>query len=45
MCHARSLKEAVFYTAAVWVSNSNLETGNYVPLGEQVGSDIPEKRV
>lgn len=26
--------EAIFYTAAIWLWNSDLETGNYAPNGE-----------
>lgn len=38
-------EDAVFHTAAVWVWNSNLETGNFVPAGEAVQSKIPEARL
>ena len=30
----KACKDAVFFTAAVWLWNSNLETGNFVPEGE-----------
>ncbi|KAH9854467.1 hypothetical protein C2E23DRAFT_726756, partial [Lenzites betulinus] len=38
-------EDAIFHTAAVWVWNSNLETGNFVPAGETAQSKIPEARL
>ncbi|PPQ81475.1 hypothetical protein CVT26_011535 [Gymnopilus dilepis] len=37
--------EAVFVHAAVWDSNTNLETGNFVPPGEKASSVLSENRV
>ncbi|PPQ79644.1 hypothetical protein CVT26_015683 [Gymnopilus dilepis] len=38
-------EEAIFVHAAVWDSNTNLETGNFVPSGETASSSLSENRV
>lgn len=38
-------QEAIFYTAAVWMWNSDLETGNFVPPGATALGKVSESRL
>ncbi|KAI9069789.1 hypothetical protein FKP32DRAFT_1559045 [Trametes sanguinea] len=37
--------DAVFYTAAIWMWNSDMETGNFVPVGQEATAKIAENRI
>lgn len=38
-------EDAVFYTAAVWTWNSDMQTGNFVPAGAAAQTKIAESRL
>ena len=38
-------EEAIFVHAGIWSWNADLETGNFVPLGEKPPSTVTESRV
>ncbi|KAJ8457466.1 hypothetical protein ONZ51_g11514 [Trametes cubensis] len=47
MCRVgeKATKPAIFHTAAVWRWNSDMETGNYVPIGEVAPTKLVESRI
>lgn len=48
MCSAENRlgnSDAVFHTAAIWIWNADMQTGNYVPANETAPTKIAENRV
>lgn len=41
----RGSKPAILHTAAIWRWASDLETGNFVPPGQQANSRVAESRM
>ena len=45
ICKTGSSYKAMFHTAAVWVTSTPLDTGNYVPAGQDPIMNMAEGRM
>ena len=45
VCKANGKGRAFFHSAMIWKSNTDLETGNYVPSGRTGNTRLPESRM